>query len=149
MVLVVPSATVPKGTVVADSVVGAIPVPVSATFCEPLVGVVVMVRVPVSEATEAGVRVTPMLQLAPAASELPHVVVGDETLAKPVPETPIDLIVMAADPVFVKVTFPTALVSWTTTLPKANVPGETVVAATAKEEEKRQNITVSESVIAF
>ena len=116
MALVVPSATVPKATIVAESVVGAIPVPVSTTVCEPLDGVVVMVRVPVSEVAEAGVKVTPMTQLAPAASELPHVVgeVGYGTRAKLDPETPIDLIVMAADPVFAKVTVWAALVSWTT-----------------------------------
>jgi hypothetical protein len=54
--------------------------------------------------------------------------------------------VMEAAPVFLRVTVLGALVVLTTTLTKFSDVGETVVCATAKAEDNRQNIAVSDIV---
>jgi hypothetical protein len=54
--------------------------------------------------------------------------------------------VMEAAPVFLRMTVLGALVVLTTTLTKFSDVGETVVCATAKAEDNRQNIAVSDIV---
>ena len=69
--LVVPSATVPKATVVAESVVGTSPDPVSFTVCPLLLALSVMVSVPAGCAPVAlDVKVKERVQLAPPANEV-------------------------------------------------------------------------------
>jgi hypothetical protein len=67
-------ATVPKFRVAADRVIGAMPVPVSATFCVPPASLT-MVRLAAEIAPSAGgVRVRPITQLLLAASVVPQAV---------------------------------------------------------------------------
>ena len=68
MVLVVLSATVPKATAVADSVVGTFPDPVSFTVCPLLLALSVMVRVSDCAPVASGVKVKERVQLAPPAN---------------------------------------------------------------------------------
>jgi hypothetical protein len=74
--LVVPTVTVPKLNVVAESVTGALPVPVRFTVCGLFPALSVNVRVPVAAPTTAGVNVTPTVQVAPAATLVPHVLLA-------------------------------------------------------------------------
>jgi hypothetical protein len=150
MALVSLITTFPKAKVVAESVVGAIPVPVSDTVLLP--AVVVMVKVPVAAPREEGVSVIPMVQLAPAARPpgLAHVDEAPTLTAYSLPAgTEYELMVMAAEPVFLRVTFDTELVSPTTTLPKASAVGVTVVCATPNAENKRHDVIVDNSRTTF
>ena len=56
---------------------------------------------------------------------------------------------IADDPVFLKVTFAIALVVLTTTFPKATAVVETVVCAAATAEDKRQTIAAKETTVRF
>ncbi len=124
--------TLPKLTAVADSVVGAIPVPLSATVCGLLPALVAMVRAPVCAPSDAGVKVNARVQLAPAASVPVQVVDGDAAMAYEIPGATVsELMLMGTVPVFLRVTVLTALVVLTTTLPKFNDAGVTVTVPTA------------------
>ena len=73
--LVAPTFTFPKFRDAGESVTVAagIPVPVSPTLCGLPIALSLMVTNPVNVCPAAGVKVTLMVQLAPAASVLPHV----------------------------------------------------------------------------
>jgi hypothetical protein len=78
---------------------------------------------------------------------LAHVVDGDPAMAYGPPAVTLsELIVIAAVPVFLRVTILGVLVVLTTTLPKFTEVAETVVCATAKAVENRQNIAISDIV---
>ena len=104
----------------------------------------------------AGVRVRPMVQLAPGVPlganepELGHVLEGSMAYGLP-GESTMDAILRATDWLFLSVTSLIALDSWITTLAKFTDVGVSVVGviANAENEVNRQNIAVSESVTAF
>jgi hypothetical protein len=92
------------------------------------------------------------VQLAPAAKApgLAHVDEGPTTTAYSLPAgTEYELTVMAAEPVFLRMTFDTALVSPATTLPKANVAGVTVVCAKPNAGKNRHDAAVDNNRTAF
>jgi hypothetical protein len=77
--LVLPTATVPKFSELADRVTGEpelLPVPLRLTVCGPPGAESVKVSVPVAAPVAVGVKVTPMLQPAPAAMLLPQVLLA-------------------------------------------------------------------------
>lgn len=75
--LVVPSACVPNVRLVADKLTaGAVPVPVRLIDCGLLAALSVIVTMPVLVPVAAGSKVTLIVQLAPPATELPHVLVS-------------------------------------------------------------------------
>ena len=80
----------------------AVPVPVRATECGEPVALSVTVIAAVKVATEAGVKVTEIEQLAFAARELPQVFVWAKSAA-PVPVMAMLLMLSAALPVFLSV----------------------------------------------
>jgi len=149
-VLSVPTTTSPKFIDAIDNAVAFTPVPLSVTVVVGLLAVVLMVSVSAGCVPKAiGLRVRPMAQLAPAANApgLAHVVDGDPAMAYGPPAVTLsELIVMAAVPVFLRVTVLGALVVLTTTLPKFSAVAETVVCATAKAVENRQNIAINDIV---
>lgn len=71
--LEVPTATVPKFNEVGLKVTGLTPVPVTEIVCGLLLAVSEMVTVPDCFPATVGVKVTVMLQVAPAAMDVPHV----------------------------------------------------------------------------
>lgn len=71
--LVAPTAVVPKLKLVADSVTGALPVPLRLTACGLLIALSAKVSVPAAAPSAAGVKVTPTVQVAPAAILVPQV----------------------------------------------------------------------------
>jgi hypothetical protein len=71
--LVVAVAWFPNASDVGETVTGATEVPESATLCAPAA---VKAKVPVNEPATVGLNVTVYVQLAPAASEAPQVVVS-------------------------------------------------------------------------
>ena len=100
-----------------------VPVPERLTTCvlpeTPLL-LSVMLSVPVSGPVEAGVKVTLMAQLLPAARLEPQVLVSAK-----LPLAVIELMVSAAVPVFERVTVCAALVVPCSWLPKLRLTGET------------------------
>jgi hypothetical protein len=78
---------------------GATPVPVSDTCCGLPAALSVIVRVPLADPVAVGVKVTLTVQLAPAASVAPQLL-----LSANVPVTAIELIVRLALPVLETVT---------------------------------------------
>ena len=129
--LVSSTATSPKFNDVGETVVGSTPFPLSATICGLLDALSLMVSVPAGWAPNAvGVRVTPMMQLAPAANELVHVVDGSTAYGVP---AIISEIAILPDSLFLRVTFLIALVSFTATSPKFNDVGETVAGGPVEE----------------
>ena len=86
-----------------------VPVPPSAMLCGEPVALSVTVSVALKLAAEAGVNVTEIVQLAPAASEAPQVLVWAKS-ATFVPETAMPVIAKAALPVLVSVALCAALV---------------------------------------
>jgi hypothetical protein len=138
------SGTFPKAIEAADKAVGLTPVPLNATVCGLLVELLVMVSEPAGCAPKAvGLRVMPILQVAPALSE-PELGHGADAAAAraygPPAVTDKELIEMAEEPVFLNPTEWTAPVVPTTTLPKFTNVAETVVWAMAAAEENRLNI---------
>jgi hypothetical protein len=99
------------------------PVPVSDTVCVLLLALSVMVSVPLSELAVVGVKVTLMLQLLPAASELPQAL-----LAAKLPVAATELIVKAALPELVSVTVWALLVVFTVWLAKLRLLAERLAA---------------------
>ncbi len=67
--------TLPKARVVGDTVAGANPVPVSALVCGLLLAPSVTVSVPGREPVAVGLNVMLIVQLAPAARDVPQVLV--------------------------------------------------------------------------
>ena len=106
-----------------------VPVPESATVKVLLVALLATVTLPLAAPFAVGVKVTPAVQEAPAASELPQVLVS----AKPLPAV-MEEMVAAALPVFWKVTVCAALVEPTFSLPNESEEGEAVSEALAVEE---------------
>jgi hypothetical protein len=114
--LVVFTATLPKFNVVVESAVGTTPVPLSAAVSVELGPVVVMLSVPACAPVTVGAKVTPTVQLAPAASEPEQVVDGSIAYAVPVVTLTVPM-VSALDWLFLKVNALTALVVLVDTLP--------------------------------
>ena len=120
-----PTATVPKLSDVVDSVTGAFPVPERSAVCGLVGPSSVNVRVPVVVPAAVGEKVTPTVQLVPAATLPVHVSLD---FAKPA---------LAATPDtfsatlwrFFKVTVLTALVLPTATVPKLMLLGVSEMAA--------------------
>jgi hypothetical protein len=73
---VVPTATVPKASVLAERVTGALPVPVRLTVCGLFTASSVNVSVPVAAAIAVGENVTPTTHVAPAAILAPQVLLA-------------------------------------------------------------------------
>jgi len=127
LALVAPTATVPKFRVPGATVTGELPVPVRLTFWGLFEAPSVNVNVPVAAPVAVGVKVTPTVQLAPAAILVPQVLLA---IAKPA-------VVAGLVPAklkatlwrFVSVTVPAALVAPTATVPKFKVLEETVTGA--------------------
>jgi hypothetical protein len=71
--LELPTITVPKLSELGEKVTGLIPVPFTAIVCGLLPALSEMVTVPDAVPATVGVNVTVMLQVAPAAMEVPHV----------------------------------------------------------------------------
>ncbi len=110
--LVVPTVWLAKASEVAERlavVAGAVPVPVRVTDCGLSEALSVMLRVPVRVPEAVGVKVTLMLQLAPAATELPQVLVCVKSPLF-VPVTAMLVRLSEALPVFESVTDCAALV---------------------------------------
>ena len=74
--LVLPTTVVLKLNDVAESVTGATPLPVRLTVCGLVCALSVKVSVPFTVPLAVGEKVTPTLQLAPAASVAPQVLVA-------------------------------------------------------------------------
>jgi len=144
-----PTGTLPKFTTVVETTVGSTPTPLSATVCGELGAVVAMVSVPAGCAPNAvGLRVSNILQLAPAASVgVKH---GEEELMEygEAAVTDRELMLIEDAPVFFKVTTLVALVVFTTTLPKFTEAVETVVCAAAKAVKIRQRIADNDTITA-
>jgi hypothetical protein len=129
-ILLSPTTTFPKATDVAESVVGAMPVPVSATERDWLGFAVAILSEPVATGPrEEGVRVRATVQDAPPASVAPHVVEGSTAyppagaVIEPIPN------VRGASWLFLSVKVRIILLSPTTTFPKATDIAESVVGA--------------------
>jgi hypothetical protein len=73
--LVVDTAWLPNPRLAGLTVTGTTPLPVKETVCGLLFALSLTVSVPVREPVVVGVNVTLIVQLAPAASEVPHVLV--------------------------------------------------------------------------
>jgi hypothetical protein len=112
--LVVPTVIVPKLSDVGESVTGAVPVPLKATTCGLVSALSITTRLPLAAPSAAGTNWTPTLQLAPALSALPQVVLAIVNGAVAV----MLAIASAAGSRFVIVTDRTVLTLPTTTLPK-------------------------------
>ena len=129
--LVVPTSWLPNVRLPGLSVTpGAVPVPLSAAVCGLPPALSEMLRAAVLEPAAVGVKVTEMVQLAPAARVLGlvgQVFVWPKSAAL-VPVSPIELIVSGAVPELVKVTFCAALEVPTACWPKPRLVGESVTA---------------------
>src|SRR5437016_2908473 len=89
-----------KGRLAGDRLTaGAVPVPLSDTVCGLPVALSAIVTAPVRVPVAVGVNVTPMVQLAPAASDAPQVLVSAKS-----PLAAILVMLRAALPVLVRVT---------------------------------------------
>jgi hypothetical protein len=117
--LVVPRVRLANVSVAGDNPTATIPVPLVLIVCGLLVALSVMVTVPVAAPTTVGVNITAIMQVFPAATELAQVL-----LCVKLPLAPMLVIDNFAVPVFVSVTFLTALVVPTTSLPKLKVVAE-------------------------
>ena len=111
--LVEPTAVVLKLKDVADSVTGALPVPVRLTVCGLLIALSANVSVPVAAPNAAGVKVTPTLQVAPAAMPVPQVLL--DMANGEVTEMPVNVSAVLSR-------FVTVTVFATLVLPIASVP---------------------------
>ncbi len=101
----------------------AVPAPLSATVCGEPVTLSATESVAEKLATDAGVKITEIVQLPATASVLPQVFAEMAKSAAPVPVMPMLLIVNAAVPGLLSVTVCAAEVVLTPWLPKANEPG--------------------------
>jgi hypothetical protein len=125
--LVEPTAVVLKLRELADSVTGAVPVPVRLTICGLLIALSAKLRVPVAPPSAVGVKVTPTVQVAPAAILVPHVLLA---MAKGLPvEMEIPVSVSAVLSLLVIVTVFAMLVPPTASEPKLRLLEENVTGA--------------------
>jgi hypothetical protein len=99
------------------------PVPARLTVCGLLLALSVMLTAPVADPVFAGLKVTEMVHFCRGATVLPQVFVWANGTVLVMP-----LIVNGALPLLIRVTFLTALVVPTTTLPKFRLAGERVTA---------------------
>ena len=104
--------------------------PVSATVCAAEPPPVDTIKLAVAAPVAVGLNTKLTLQLAPTASEVPQVVVCENSVAF-APESAMLVIGSAKIPVFVTVTVCAALDVFVCTLPKAIAVGDTVYVATA------------------
>ena len=112
---------------VADSVTGAVPVPLRLTVCGLLIALSAKVRVPVAAPSAVGVKVTPTVQVAPAAMPVPHVLLA---MANGLPagmEMPVNVSAVLSR--LVTVTVFAALVLPTASEPKLRLLEENVTGA--------------------
>jgi hypothetical protein len=109
---------------------GAVPVPLSATVCGVPLALSAMESDAAKLAAEAGVNVTETVQLAPAASELPHVLVSAKSVGF-APVMVMLVIVNAALPVFISVIVCAAVVVPAIVDAKVSVAGASDVAGAA------------------
>jgi hypothetical protein len=121
--LVLPTVSVPRFKLLLEKVTGALPVPVRLTVCVPAVSL--KVSVPVAAPTAMGEKVTPTLQLAPAPTPEPQVLLA---IAKPA-VVPMPEKFMATLSWFVSVTVLGELVLPTTTVLKLKVVEERLTGA--------------------
>jgi hypothetical protein len=99
----------PKARLAVESMaVGMVPVPLSATTCGDVAALSVISRFAVRLPVDPGVNTTPIVQLAPAATLAPQLLVTAKSEAL-VPLDAMDVIVKAADPLLVRVTLWLAL----------------------------------------
>lgn len=119
--LVEPTAVVLKLNAVADNVTGALPVPLRLSVCGLLMALSAKANVPLAAPSAAGVNVTPTLQVAPAATAVPHVLL--EIANGPPAATEMPVKVSATLSLLVTVTVFAGLV-----LPNASVPKLKLVA---------------------
>ncbi len=120
---VVPTTVLPKVRLDGLSEIpGAIPVPLSATFCVPPLTLSLMVTIPARGPSALGVNVAAMMQLAPAATgvEVEHVELASSAKS---PLALMAVIVSEVLPVFVNTTDCAAPVVSTTVLPKVRLDG--------------------------
>ena len=101
---------------------GAVPAPLSATICGDPAALSATKRVAVKLAAEAGLKVTDIEQLAPAASVLPHVLVSLNSLGF-APAIVIPVMVSDAFPVFDSEMLGADAVAPTTVFGKATIVG--------------------------
>lgn len=125
--LVEPTAVVLKLKDVADSVNGALPVPLRVTVCGLLMALSAKVSVPVAAPNAAGEKVTPTVQVAPAAIPVPQVLLE---MANG-PPTGTEMLVNASTVLMwlVTVTFFAALVLPSASDPKLKLAAEKVTGA--------------------
>jgi hypothetical protein len=117
--LVVPTVRLVNVSLLVDKVTALMPVPTRAMVCGLLLALSVMVTAPLYAPVAVGLKVTEMVHLAPAETELPQVLVSMKfALATML------VIDSATLPVLVNVTFLMAPVDPFTTLPKLRVVGE-------------------------
>src|SRR5580698_7644543 len=105
-------------------VVELVPVPDRATVSGLPGALLLTDRVPVADPAAVGANVTPTVQVAPAASDVPQLFDSPNG-----PVTPIDAIDAAADPLLLMVTVLAALVEPTFSLPNDSLDGEAVSVA--------------------
>jgi len=122
--LVTPVATVPKLKLTGASL-AVVPVPFSAAVCGLPVALSATLTDALRAPTAVGANFTLMVHVAAAASEAPHVCVW-EKFAAFVPAIVIDVMVIAAVPVFLSVNTFAALVTPVATVPKLKVAGVSV-----------------------
>ena len=123
-VLVVPMDTLPKARLVGERPSsGAMPVPERLTVCGLPLALSVMLTEAVRLPLAAGLNVTLIVQLLPAATELPHVLVWAKSLAL-LPVRARLVILKVALPVLLRVAICAVLVAPTDWLPKARLVGE-------------------------
>ena len=122
--LVFPTVTVPKLSELAENVTGAVPVPLRLTVCGLLIALSAKVSVPVAAPAAAGVKLTPTVQLAPAAMPAPQVLL--EMAKGPPAGTEMPVNVRAVLRRLVTVTVFAALVLPTASEPKLRLVEERV-----------------------
>jgi hypothetical protein len=125
--LVEPTAVVLKLKDVADSVTGALPVPLRLTVCGLLMALSAKVSVPVAAPSATGVKVTPTVQVAPAAMPVPQVLL--ETANGPPAGTEMLVNVSTVLRRLVTVTVFAALVLPSARVPKLKLVAEKVTGA--------------------
>ena len=120
--LVVPTASLPKACVAGNTATGATPIPVSEVVWEEVEPLSLTVNVPLRVPSTEGVKVTEILQFAPAAKVfgVSGQVVEDSAKS---PDAEMLLMVSADVRVLVRVKFPGVLVVCTTQFPNEALAG--------------------------
>jgi hypothetical protein len=129
--LVLPDVTLPKvavaGVRVAWGAAAVVAVPVRAAVCVPTASVTVSVAVKVP--ADVGVKLTAIVQEAPAAREAPQELAPCRKLGLLAPLMPNEVMESVAFPALVRVKVVGALVAPTVTVPKLPVPGVSAACA--------------------